>query len=650
MTHFTEECKFNIQTKHLLEDVLGGYHIVTDEDGRVNVGTYESKIEVFNKKENPRYTIDLTIDRESGDIVIKLARLTGVIAYRRWFEFTGDELKDKNQTGISIAIYDAIKVDDAYPRFLAYFAVGLYQWMLTGETMDPENNFLPLATHVDDDSPNVLSIANRLHVNTNGARRMSLNEREESDEDFVSFGIDKEFKIFKVLNAYGDVIDSRLFDDINELEDVITNNPALYKFVVNAYHDFCEMTPEVFDARYCVKPLEHHEEEEMDLSPEGLPFPSLNFISKEWTMEFEHYGDARDNVSYHLTNETTNEEVWIWFGSEHSTVSIDVRQTGANPDDESKYTLVVGTREHRDGHETKAMLGKEIVDQVDERYRDIFSAVYLAEQYRIEKNLAFPIIIRLEFHGVVLTNAVAIVYQVLHEGNENEHRLPLYNCNFELGYFGPCDAEGSFRHMTSIEEDMMAIEGAYIKDAKQLVKCLRQLQAAYQSDHENGITKEYHLQERATITKEVERLAKTYCEGLFESSRSSSGFIKTLINDLIRKKFTSDSGNTKATSSAKGDNITVLGFDESPHPWNKTISDNAGSNQTTQKKQYRVELPRDSIGVTESVSDLETSEVVPSFFRKASHYKLEKTSQDTVTISITLPVHEAEQLDILIKR
>ena len=650
MTHFTEECKFNIQTKHLLEDVLGGYHIVTDEDGRVNVSTYESKIEVFNKKENPRYTIDLTIDRESGDIVIKLARLTGVIAYRRWFEFTGDELKDKNQTGISIAIYDAIKVDDAYPRFLAYFAVGLYQWMLTGETMDPENNFLPLATHVDDDSPNVLSIANRLHVNTNGARRMSLNEREESDEDFVSFGIDKEFKIFKVLNAHGDVIDSRLFDDISELEGVITNNPALYKFVVNAYHDFCEMTPEVFDARYCVKPLEHHEEEEMDLSPEGLPFPSLNYISKEWTMEFEHYGDDVNGVSYHLTNETTEEELWIWFGGRNTTVSLRVSKNDSESDAESERLLALDLRELRGQHRNEASFGEVVIGRVDEQYRDIFSAVYLAEQYRYEKQLNFPVIIRAKSHGAVLANAVAIVYQVLYEGNENEHKLPLYRCDFELGYFGPCDGEGSFRHMTSIEEDMMVIEGTYIKDAKQLVACLRQLQAAYQSDNEDGINKGYHLQKHATFSKEVERLAKTYCEGLFESSQSSSGFIKTLINDLIRKRFTSDSGNTKATSSAKGDNITVLGFDESPHPWTKTISDNTDSNQTTQKNQYRVELPRDSIGVTESVSDLETSEVVPSFFHKASHYKLEKTSQDTVTISITLPIHEAEQLDILIKR
>ena len=289
MTGFTEKCKLNIQTKYLLEDVLGGYCIMTNDDGLVDVGYhYGEVILVSNDSKNDEYSIELHVNA-----ITKMVSAT-IIHNGNWetktvFEFAESLMHEKDPSEISNMLYKEIIRDGKTPTAIARITIGLYHWMLTGETKDPENNYLPLAIHVDDEDTNVLRIANRLHVNTNGARITSLMEKD-SEKDFFSFSIDKEFKVFKVSNAYGDVVDSRLFDDISELEGIITNNQALYKFIMGAYYDFCEMTPEVFDARYSVKPLENDEDKEMDLSPEKSPYPNLDEIVGNWTMELDDLG------------------------------------------------------------------------------------------------------------------------------------------------------------------------------------------------------------------------------------------------------------------------------------------------------------------------------------------------------------------------
>lgn len=274
MEHFTEECKLNIQTKHLLEDVLDGYCIITHEDGLVDVGHHYSKVTLINSKENNKYVIELHVDTDKG--VKAIITHNGSWDAKSVFMHSDSIINDKDITEISNILYKEVIRDGKIPTTIARITIGLYHWMLTGETKDPENNYLPLAIHVDDEDTNVLRIANRLHVNTNGARVTSLME-EDTEKDFFSFSIDKEFKVFKVSNAYGDVVDSRLFDDISELEGITTNNQALYKLIMSAYHDFCEMAPEVFDARYSVQELKD-EDEEMDLESEKAPFPYIEDI------------------------------------------------------------------------------------------------------------------------------------------------------------------------------------------------------------------------------------------------------------------------------------------------------------------------------------------------------------------------------------
>lgn len=237
MTHFTEECKLNIQTKHLLEDVLGGYRIITNKDGHVDVDRHYGRVTVVNSKENTRYSIEVYSNVDSNGVKAHVIR-DGNWDIKSTFDISQLITEDTSQSEAAEMLYREIKRQGTIPMTIARITLGLYSWMLTGETKDPTNNYLPLAIHVDYENSDILAIANRLLVNTNGTRATILME-DDSVKDFVSFSIDKQFKVFKVLNSYGDVIDSRLFDDISELEGIITNNQAFYKLIVSAYHDFC---------------------------------------------------------------------------------------------------------------------------------------------------------------------------------------------------------------------------------------------------------------------------------------------------------------------------------------------------------------------------------------------------------------------------
>lgn len=625
MTNFTEECKLNIRTKYLLEDVLGGYSIVTHEDGLVDVGHHYSKVTLINSKENNKYVIELHVDTDKG--VKATITHNGSWDTKSVFMHSDSIINDKDITEISNILYKEIIRDGKIPTTIARITIGLYHWMLTGETKDPENNYLPLAIRVDDEDTNVLRIANRLHVNTNGARVTSLME-DDSEKDFFSFSIDKEFEVFKVSNAYGDVVDSRLFDDISELEGIITNNQALYKFIMGAYHDFCEMTPEVFDARYSVQELKD-EDEEMNLYSEKSPFPYIEDIFGDWVMKITDYGYDVDHASYQLTNESTGEQMLVTFNHNVKHIAVEVCESGAE-DTGVVYSKQIST-DHPDFDKGSATEnGLAISNAVDSRYRNLFTAVYLAEQYRRQANMTIPLIIKPVHGGLILANAVAAIYHVTYLDKDSDNALPIYRCNFNLGYFGPCDAEGSFRHMTSIEDGMMSIQGAYSHDAGGLVRYLEAVRDIYDQGGNIALSKKYSNLAEMSIVKACEQIGDTY----IESIPRNKGILAQILNTVIPDK--SSSRNLKGalvTNKPDGSKTAVefIAPVDVMKLFDTTTRIKADPNGST------IELPKDESAESKS------------FFDMASHYKFEKTADGDVTISITLPRLQAEQLEEFIK-
>lgn len=605
MTHFTDECKLNIQTKHLLEDVLGGYSIVTNEDGSVDVGCHYSKVTLVNSKENDKYSIELHVSA-----VTKGANVT-IVHNGNWdtksaFMCSRALVHEQDISEISNMIYREIIRGGKIPTTIARITVGLYHWMLTGETKDPENNYLPVAIHVDDEDTNVLRIANRLHVNTNGARVTSLME-EDTEKDFFSFSIDKEFKVFKVSNAYGDVVDSRLFDDISELEGIITNNQALYKFIMSAYHDFCEMTPEVFDARYSVKPLEDDEDEEMDLSPEKSPYPNLDEIIGNWTMELDDLGYNEKQASYKLVNSLTDECLLVTFNHNVNHIAVEV----SKPDGEEPYSHQIDTRSSEYDKGNSAESGSAIINSVNIRYRNLFAAIYLAEQYRKQTNMEIPLIIKPEHNGVILANSVTAFYNVVCLDKDTDNALPLFFCNFELEFFGPCDADGAFRHMTSIEGSLLDIRGVYVKDSIGFIKYLRSIKDIYRDSGNDGITKKYgHMSDRS-FTVICKQIAGQYTKRLVGASAEKTAA-------------------TQGSSIEPSPVVKFVGITDAKYLTNP-------ANQIISTIQNTIELIA------------KKSEENKSFFEMASHYKFEKNADGDATISITLPLIQAEQLEEFIK-
>lgn len=620
MTSFTEKCKLNIQTKYLLEDVLGGYSIVTNEDGLVDVGYHYSKVTLVNNKENDKYSIELNVN-----ITTKRVH-TSIIHNGNWdtksvFEFAEVLMHEKDPNEISCMLYKAIIRDGKIPTAIARITIGLYHWMLTGETKDPENNYLPLATHVDDEDTNVLRIANRLHVNTNGARMTSLTEKD-TEKDFFSFSIDKEFRVFKVSNAYGDVVDSRLFDDISELEGIITNNQALYKFIMGAYHDFCEMTPEVFDARYSVKPLEDDEDEEMDLSPEKSPYPNLDEIVGNWTMELDDLGYNEKQASYKLVNGLTDECMVVTFNHNVNHIAVEVNK----PDGEDPYSHQIDTNHSDYDKGSESESGSAIINSVNIRYRNLFAAVYFAEQYRKQTNMTIPLIVKPEHNGVILTNSVAAFYNVACLDKDTDNALPLFFCNFELEFFGPCDADGAFRHMTSIEDDLLEIQGAYIKDSIGFIRYLRWIEDIYYESGDDGIAKKYNHMVDKSFTGICKQIINQYSRRM-SGDEGKKSTLQTILSNII-------GGINNKTEIVSADNpgsaVKFVGISDA-----KSLV--SQSNQITSNLNNTIELIA------------KKPEENKSFFDTASHYKLEKTADGDVTISITLPRLQAEQLEEFIK-
>jgi len=536
--------------------------------------------------------------------------------------------KDTSQSEAAEILYREIKRQGTIPMTIARITLGLYGWMLTGETKDPTNNYLPLAIHADYENSDILAIANRLLVNTNGTRATILME-DDSVKDFVSFSIDKQFKVFKVLNSYGDVIDSRLFDDISELEGIITNNQAFYKLIMNAYHDFCEMTPEVFDARYSVQELKD-ENGEMDLESEKAPFPYIEDIFGDWAMKINDYGYDENHASYQLTNESIGEQMLVTFNHNVNHIVVEVCESGAE-DTGAVYSKQIST-DHPDfdkGSTTEN--GLAISNAIDRRYRNLFTAVYLAEQYRKQAGMTIPLIIKPVHNGLILANAVAAIYHVIYLDKDSDNALPIYRCNFDLGYFGPCDAEGSFRHMTSIEGGMMPIQGAYSHDAGGLVRYLEAVKDIYDQGGNAALSKKYSNLAEMSIAKACEQIGDTY----IESIPRNKGILAQILNTVIPDK-SSSSRNLKGelvTNKPDGSKTAVefIAPVDVMRLFDTTTCIKADPNDST------VELPKDESAESKS------------FFDMASHYKFEKTADGDVTISITLPRLQAEQLEEFIK-
>lgn len=627
MTHFTEECKLNIQTKHLLEDVLGGYRIITDKEGHVDVGHHYGKVTVVNSKENTRYTIEVHANVDSNGVKACIAR-DGNWDIKSVFDISQLITEDTSQPEAATMLYREIKRHGTIPMVIARITIGLYSWMLTGESKDPTNNYLPLAIHVDDENSDILAIANRLLVNTNGTRATVLME-DDSVKDFVSFSIDKQFKVFKVLNSYGDVVDSRLFDDISELEGIITNNQAFDKLIMSAYHDFCEMTPEVFDARYSVQELKD-EDEEMNLESEKSPFPYIEDIFGDWTMKINDYGYDENHASYQLTNESTGEQMLITFNHNVNHIAVEVCQSGTE-DTGVVYSKQIST-DHPDfdkGSTTEN--GLAINNAVDSRYRNLFTAIYLAEQYRKQAGMTIPLIIKPVHNGLILANAVAAIYHVIYLDKDSDNALPIYRCNFDLGYFGPCDAEGSFRHMTSIEGGMMPIQGAYSHDAGGLVRYLEAVKDIYDQGGNAALSKKYSNLAEMSIAKACEQIGDTYIESIPRNKGILAQILNTVIPDTsdssrnLKGKLVTNKSNGSKTAIEFIAPVDVMKL------FDTTAAIKSDSNGST------IELPKDESAESKS------------FFDMASHYKFEKTADGDVTISITLPRLQAEQLEEFIK-
>lgn len=624
MTNFTEECKLNIRTKYLLEDVLGGYSIITNEDGLVDVGYHYSKVTLVNSKENDKYSIELHVSAATKGANVTIAH-NGNWDTKSAFMCSRALVHEQDIGEVSNMLYREIIRGGKAPTTIARITVGLYHWMLTGETKDPENNYLPLAIHVDDEDTNVLRIANRLHVNTNGARVTSLME-EDTEKDFFSFSIDKEFKVFKVSNAYGDVVDSRLFDDISELEGIITNNQALYKFIMGAYHDFCEMTPEVFDVRYSVKPLEDDEDEEMDLSPEESPYPNLDEIVGNWTMELDDLGYNEKQASYKLVNSLTDECLLVTFNHNVNHIAVEV----SKPDGEEPYSHQIDTRssEYDKGNSTES--GSAIINSVDIRYRNLFAAIYLAEQYRKQTNMTIPLIVKPEHNGVILANSVATFYNVVCLDKDTDNALPLFFCNFELGFFGPCDADGAFRHMTSIEDGLSKIQGAYIKDSTGLIRYLEWIRDIYLEGDAELITKKYGHMKDNSFTAICKQIAGQYTKRLVGASAKAKSALETVLSNIFNDVNTDKTATTQGSSVEPDPVVKFIGISDVKdltNPANRITSTIQNTTELTVKK------PEEN----------------KSFFEMASHYKFEKNADGDVTISITLPRLQAEQLEEFIK-
>ena len=621
MTGFTEKCKLNIQTKYLLEDVLGGYCIMTNDDGLVDVGYhYGEVILVSNDSKNDEYSIELHVNAITKRVSATIIH-NGNWETKTVFEFAESLMHEKDLSEISNMLYKEIIRDGKIPTAIARITIGLYHWMLTGETKDPENNYLPIAIHVDDEDTNVLRIANRLHVNTNGARMTSLME-EDSEKDFFSFSIDKEFKVFKVSNAYGDVVDSRLFDDISELEGIITNNQALYKFIMSAYHDFCEMTPEVFDAHYSVKPLENDEDEEMDLSPEKSPYPNLDEIVGNWTMELDDLGYNEKQASYKLVNGLTDEYMLVTFNHNVNHIAVEVNK----PDGDDPYSHQIDTNHSDYDKGSESESGSAIINSVNIRYRNLFAAVYFAEQYRKQTNMTIPLIVKPEHNGVILANSVAAFYNVACLDKDTDNALPLFFCNFELEFFGPCDADGALRHMTSIEDDLLKIQGVYIKDSIGFIRYLRWIEDIYYESGNDGITKKYNHMVDKSFTGICKQIISQYGRKMSGDEGKKSA-LQTILSNII-------GGINDKTEIVSADNpgsvVKLVGITDA-----KSLV--SQSNQITSNLNNTIELKT------------KKSEENKSFFDMASHYKFEKTADGDVTISITLPRIQAEQLEEFIK-
>lgn len=620
MTSFTEKCKLNIQTKYLLEDVLGGYRIITDKEGNVDVGHHYGKVTVVNSIENTRYSIEVHSNVDSNGVKACIVR-DGNWDIKSVFDISQLITEDTSQPEAATMLYREIKRHGTIPMAIARITIGLYHWMLTGETKDPENNYLPLAIHVDDEDTNVLRIANRLHVNTNGARMTSLME-EDSEKDFFSFSIDKEFKVFKVSNAYGDVVDSRLFDDISELEGIITNNQALYKFIMGAYHDFCEMTPEVFDARYSVKPLENDEDEEMDLSPEKSPYPNLDEIVGNWTMELDDLGYNEKQASYKLVNGLTDEYMLVTFNHNVNHIAVEVNK----PDGEDPYSHQIDTNHSDYDKGSESESGSAIINSVNIRYRNLFAAVYFAEQYRKQTNMTIPLIVKPEHNGVILANSVAAFYNVACLDKDTDNALPLFFCNFELEFFGPCDADGALRHMTSIEDDLLKIQGVYIKDSIGFIRYLRWIEDIYYESGNDGITKKYNHMVDKSFTGICKQIISQYGRKM-SGDEGKKSTLQTILSNII-------GGINNKTEIVSADNPGLVVKLVDITDAKSLVSQ---SNQITSNPNNTIEL---------KTKKLEENK---SFFDMASHYKFEKTADGDVTISITLPRIQAEQLEEFIK-
>jgi hypothetical protein len=627
MTHFTEECKLNIQTKYLLEDVLGGYRIITDKEGHVDVGYHYGKVTVVNSKENTRYSIEVYSNVDSNGVKAHVIR-DGNWDIKSTFDISQLITEDTSQSEAAEMLYREIKRQGTIPMTIARITLGLYSWMLTGETKDPTNNYLPLAIHADYENSDILAIANRLLVNTNGTRATILME-DDSVKDFVSFSIDKQFKVFKVLNSYGDVIDSRLFDDISELEGIITNNQAFYKLIVSAYHDFCEMTPEVFDARYSVQELKD-EDEEMDLESEKAPFPYIEDIFGDWAMKINDYDYDENHASYQLTNASAGEQMLITFNHNVNHIAVEVCESGAE-DTGVVYSKQIST-DHPDFDKgSTPENGLAISNAIDRRYRNLFTAIYLAEQYRKQTGMTIPLIIKPVHNGLILANAVAAIYHVIYLDKDSDNALPIYRCNFDLGYFGPCDAEGSFRHMTSIEDGMMSIQGAYSHDAGGLARYLEAVRDIYDQGGNIALSKKYSNLAEMSIAKACEQIGDTY----IESIPRNKGILAQILNTVIPDK-SSSSRNLKGAlvTNKSNESKTAIEFIapvDVMKLFDTTADIKSDSNGST------IELPKDESAESKS------------FFDMASHYKFEKTADGDVTISITLPRLQAEQLEEFIK-
>lgn len=619
MTHFTDECKLNIQTKHLLEGVLGGYRIATDREGHVDVGPHYSKVTLINDKENDSYSIEMYVAHET-----KVPKTT-IVHNGNWdtrttFEFAISLTSGKSDNELAAMLYREIKRDGKIPTTIARIAIGLYSWMLTGEEKDPANNYLPIAICVDDDSQDVLRIANRLHVNTNGARATVLMEDESND--FVSFCIDKTFKVFKVTNAYGEVLDSRLFDDISELGGIITNNHALYKFIMSAYHDFCEMTPGVFDARYSVKPLEDDKDEEMDLSPEKSPYPNLDEIVGNWTMELDDLGYNEKQASYKLVNSLTDECMLVTFNHNVNHIAVEV----SKPDGEDPYSHQIDTNHSDYDKGSESESGLAIINSVNIRYRNLFAAVYFAEQYRKQTNMTIPLIVKPEHNGVILANSVAAFYNVACLDKDTDNALPLFFCNFELEFFGPCDADGALRHMTSIEDDLLKIQGAYIKDSIGFIRYLRWIEDIYYESGDDGITKKYNHMVDKSFTGICKQIIGQYGRRI-SGDEGKKSTLQTILSNII-------GGINNKTEIVSADNpgsaVKFVGISDAKSLASQTNRITSNLNNTIELKAKKPEENK-------------------SFFDMASHYKFEKNTDGDVTISITLPRLQAEQLEEFIK-